>query len=186
MLRELTALLLGLALFPLTYAESDAKPKGGEAQNRVESVNSDEISLEVKGDHTVVQLKGSVDVAATQFRLRADFAEGTQNSNGEFEMGHAKGNVRIFLPDTMLQGERLDYDEAAKKVILTSETGKPKAWKSGKVIEALRIIYDLSAKNDSQRVVFDGGVSISDSPMPPEHAEVYPPKADGPPEKPEK
>jgi len=182
--------LLGIALLSLTHAESNAKPKDEGARNRIENINSDEIRMEVKDDQTTdVRLKGSVDIAATQFRLRADFAEGTQNSNGEFVVGYAKGNVRIFLPDTMLRGERLDYDKETKKAILTCETGKPKAWKSGKVIEAPRIIYDLSAKessDDSRRVIIDGGVSVSDSPMPPEHAEVYPPKADEPSKEPEK
>ena len=179
MLRKCMLVTLGFLL--LNTGAPAEEPQGkGEKKNRFEDIHADQMELKMsaeEGAGSDVALKGKVKIIATQFRLKADYAEGQQNPDGEFVMGHALGNVRIFTPDTMLHGDRLDYDAKTGKAILTSENDRPRAWKAGKIIRATRIIYDLKAAEtggDRERVLFEGNASVSDGPMPAEHAEEFP------------
>jgi lipopolysaccharide assembly outer membrane protein LptD (OstA) len=187
-LRASTVLLLALLPSALCSEETGGQAGQEKQQNRIETVHSEEATVDVEHDEIITRLKGKVELVATQYRVRADYVEGRRDKSGEFKAGFAEGNVRVFLSDTMLKGDRLDYDREGRKAILTCKEGKPKAWKAGKVAEAIRIIYDLTAKDDEdrKRVVFEGDFLASDGAMPKEHAEVFPPKAPEPEKEPGK
>jgi lipopolysaccharide export system protein LptA len=149
-------------------------------QNRIEDVQADEIEVKSKENVTRLELRGKVQIIGTEFRMRCAYAEAEQNQKGEFKMGFATGNVRIFLPDALLIGDRLDYDDKEKLVYLTGKDEQPKTYRDGKVIRADKIIYNMDApkpKNGDRpiNVKFKGKASVKDAKMPAEHAEVFPP-----------
>ncbi|MDP7131772.1 MAG: hypothetical protein QF437_14845, partial [Planctomycetota bacterium] len=149
-------------------------------QNRIEDVQADEIEVKSKENVTLLELRGKVQIIGTEFRMRCAYAEAEQNQKGEFKMGFATGNVRIFLPDALLIGDRLDYDDKEKLVYLTGKDEQPKTYRDGKVIRADKIIYNMDApkpKNGDRpiNVKFKGKASVKDAKMPAEHAEVFPP-----------
>ncbi len=159
--------------------DKDSKPK---KVNRIEDIEADEMDVKQSDNKTLVELKGKVKLIGTEMQLRCAYAEGKQNEKGEFEMGYATGDVRIFLSDTTLIGDRLDYDPKTKLIILTSEKGQPQAYRGGKVIRADRIIYDMNAPKPKEgdppiNVKFRGKASVKDAEMPAEHAEIFPPVA---------
>ena len=167
---------LGFLLLDTATPAGDAPAEEGKG-NRVKDIRADQMEFKTKEEGKDFILKGKVKIVATQFRLKADYAEVHQNLSGELVLGQARGNVRIFTPDTMLQGDRLDYEEKTGKAILTNEKDRPRAWKAGKIIRATRIIYDLKAAEkggERERVLFEGNASVSDGPMPDEHAEEFP------------
>jgi lipopolysaccharide export system protein LptA len=181
--------MLMMALCFLTHvsvAQEEAhteKPKPeapATKQNRIEDVQADEMNVTSKENVTLLELRGKVQIIGTEFRLRCAYAEAEQNQKGEFKMGFATGNVRIFLPDALLIGDRLDYDDKEKLVYLTGKDEQPKTYRDGKVIRADKIIYNMDApkpKNGDRpiNVKFKGKASVKDAKMPAEHAEVFPP-----------
>jgi lipopolysaccharide export system protein LptA len=181
--------MLTIALGLLTHvsvaqeAETNEKPKPeapAKKQNRIEDVKADEMNITSKENVTLLELRGKVQIIGTEFRMRCAYAEAEQNQKGEFKMGFATGNVRIFLPDALLVGDRLDYDDKAKLVYLTGIDEQPRAYRDSKVIRADKIIYNMNApkpKNNKRpiNVKFKGKASVKDAKMPAEHAEVFPP-----------
>lgn len=163
--------------------ESTDKPKldaPAKKQNRIEDVQADEMNVNSKETTTVIELRGKVQILGTEFRMRCAYAEAEQNQKGEFKMGFATGNVRIFLPDALLVGDRLDFDDKEQLVYLTGKDEQPKAYRDGKIIRADEIVYDMNApkpKDDTRpvNVKFKGRASVKDAEMPAEHAEVFPP-----------
>jgi lipopolysaccharide assembly outer membrane protein LptD (OstA) len=180
-------LLTALCLHPQvsvaqeTAPEEKPKPEApAKKQNRIEDVQADEMNITSKEKATGVKLRGKVQILGTEFRMRCAYAEAEQNQKGEFKMGFATGNVRIFLPDALLVGDRLDFDDKEKLVYLTGKDEQPKAYRDNKVIRADKIIYDMNApkpKNGIRpiNVRFSGKASVKDAKMPAEHAEVFPP-----------
>ncbi|MBI2191883.1 MAG: SUMF1/EgtB/PvdO family nonheme iron enzyme [Planctomycetes bacterium] len=146
-------------------------PRGSPVQN----IRANQIQIKQENNKTIVVLQDNIYVLAIRYRIRADYAEGHQNPDGQFIMGFARGNVRIFLEDAMLKGDRLDYDINEEKIYLTAEAGRPdpQAYREGKVVSSRQIVYDLRAK-DNLNVEFRGDAHLLEAPMPDEYFTEFP------------